>query len=144
MDLRRRAQLVALHVVGPTAVGAAIYLLWRSPVLRVFDWVRAVGLGSPLDAARDAVKHVPLPDLVLYVLPDVLWTYALTAFMAHVWRDRLGPQAWPWLATGVVIGSGGEVLQAAGILPGTFDWLDLVGCAAAGLLATVLAHRRHL
>ncbi|MCP4803933.1 MAG: hypothetical protein GY913_14570 [Proteobacteria bacterium] len=124
-------------------LGAGIYLLWRSPVLRVFGWVRAVGLGDVLGSLREAVAGWPVPDVVLYVLPDMLWTYALTAFMAHVWRDRMGPGALVWLSSGVVIGSGGELLQAAGILPGTFDWLDLVGCAAAGLLSGFLAHRRH-
>lgn len=140
---RGRGRELALHAVAPVVLGAAIYLLWRSPALRVFGWVRAVGLGEGLDALRAEVAGLPVPDLVLYVLPDMLWTYALTAFMASVWAGRRGWGAAVWCSLGVVIGSGGEVLQAAGMLPGTFDWLDLVGCAAAGVLSGFLAHRRH-
>ena len=104
-------------------------------MLRVFDWVRALGLGGALGRAREAVEGWPVPELVLYSLPDALWTYALTAAMGRIWRQRVSWQAAPWLATGLLIGCGGEALQWMGLLPGTPDVVDLLLCAAAGLLA---------
>ncbi|HJN73020.1 MAG TPA: hypothetical protein QGF58_03705 [Myxococcota bacterium] len=132
----------ASDVAAPLAVGSAVYLLWRSSALRVFDWVRALGLGGPLGSAREAVEGLVIPEIVLYSLPDALWTYALTAFMGRLWRGRVSLGSAPWLGIGVLIGCGGEGLQAIGLLPGTFDVLDLLLCAAAGLLAFGRSLRR--
>ena len=144
MDRRRRAQLIfaATDVVAPVALGASIYLLWRSPALRVFDWVRAAGLGGLLGSMREAVEGITLPEVILYSLPDALWTYALTAAMARIWRGRVTLQSAPWLGVGLLIGCGGEGLQLLGLLPGTFDVIDLLLCAAAGLLAFSRSLRR--
>lgn len=90
---------------------------------------------------RASVAAFAPPDLVLYSVPDALWTYALTAAMARIWSTRVSLQSAPWLAIGVAIGCGGELLQLIGLLPGTFDVVDLLLCAAAGLLAFIRSLR---
>jgi hypothetical protein len=63
-----------LHGVLPVVLGAAIYVLLRSPRLRVFDWLQAVGLGDAVPAARawarPAAEH--LPQWLLYSAPDAV------------------------------------------------------------------------
>ena len=117
----------AWHAVGAVTLGATIYLLWRSPGLLVFRWAAWLGLASPLAGARSAVAVVRpvLPDWFLFSAPDALWTYALTVVLVAVWRGAVGWAAVAWCAVPLVLGGGGEIAQALGILPGTFDPTDL-------------------
>ncbi len=37
-----------LHVTTPLLLGTCIYLTWRSPTLRLFDWAETLGTGELL------------------------------------------------------------------------------------------------
>lgn len=80
--------------------------------------------------ACTAWQRIPLPATVTGCLPDFLWAYAGTYFMAsqgaaHDWT------AWLPALLGLVHESG----QAAAFFPGTFDWLDVFSYAGGALLA---------
>jgi hypothetical protein len=117
--------------------------LLRPSALTVFDWVRALGLGTLLQSLRAPLRPLAAasPDWLLYSLPDALWTYALTAAMGWIWAGRWTGTAWIWLGLGLLIGCGGEALQALGLLPGTADPVDVLLCGLAGALALLRAHR---
>mgnify|MGYP004504346849 CR=1 FL=1 len=121
-------------------LGAAIYVLFRSPRLRVFDWLRAAGLGGAVPAARawarPAAEH--LPEWLLYSAPDGLWVYGLTASLAIVWRGEPGRARRCWLCAGLALGAGGELGQLAGLVPGVWDPADLLLSAGAWGAAIVL------
>lgn len=129
-----------LHVALPVVLGAAIYVLFRSPRLRVFDWLHAAGLGDAVPAARawaqPAAEH--LPPWLLYSAPDGLWVYGLTACLALVWRGAPGRARRAWLCAGILLGAGGELGQLAGPVPGVFDPADLLLCVLAGGAAIVM------
>jgi hypothetical protein len=150
--MKRRAVLfMGAHVVAPIVLGSLIYVLWRSPTLRVFRWLGGVGLGPAVEWARDVAEPLGavLPSWLLYSLPDGLWVYAVTAFMAWTWMPArpkdpdtadaeprpVGWAAVPWLGAGLGIGCGTELLQAIGAFPGTFDAIDLLLSAVAGAVA---------
>jgi hypothetical protein len=122
-----------LHGVLPVVLGAAIYVLFRSPRLRVFDWLHALGLGEAVPAARawarPAAEH--LPGWLLYSAPDGLWVYGLTGCLALAWRGAPGRARRLWLCVGVVLGVGGELGQLVGLVPGVFDPADVLLCALA-------------
>jgi hypothetical protein len=129
-----------LHVAAPVVLGAAIYVLFRSPRLRVFGWLRAVGLGEVVPAARawarPAAEH--LPQWLLYSAPDGLWVYGLTACLALVWRGAPGRARRAWLCAGLALGAGGELGQWIGVVPGVHDRADLLLCVLAWGAALVL------
>lgn len=129
-----------LHVAAPVGLGAAIYLLLRAPHLRVFSWAAEVGLGPTVSLLR--VRTLPLredlAEWVLYSLPDALWVYALTAAMVLVWRGGSGRTRFLWIGSGLALGAGGELGQWIGVVPGTFDPVDLLACGAAALAAILL------
>ena len=131
-----------VHVVAPVALGAAVYLLWRSRRLPVFRLVEAVRADALVRGAREhaAGARPLLPDAVLFAVPDALWVYALTAALALVWRGRRGRLGAAFVSLGVVLGVGSEGGQLAGTLPGTFDPMDAVLGAAAGALALFLVY----
>jgi hypothetical protein len=138
-----RVRRVMIHVVGPVAAGAAIYLLFRTPHLLVFSWTRAAGLAGMLASARHSLSPVAaaMPEWMLYSAPDGLWVYALTAAMLAVWRGDRSPGRYPWIAAGVVLGAGGELGQLAGFVPGTFDIADLLFSVAAFAAALYLVRK---
>lgn len=135
---------LVVHVLLPVVAGAAIYVLWRSPFLRVFQWLDTAGAATPVRSLRAAVMPARawLPSWVLFSLPDGLWVYALTSWLTRIWRDAAGRGRWLWLSIGPVLGIGSELGQWAGLVPGTFDVVDLVGGVAAGGLALALGLRR--
>lgn len=137
------ARRVGLHVVAPVAVGALIYLLFRSPDLLVFDWAEQVGLAAPLSSVRDFTlpARSVLPSWFVFSVPDGLWVYGLTAAMALIWGGHISVDALPWLASGLVLGGGGELGQMPGLVPGTFDLVDLVMVVGAFVLALSIPAR---
>lgn len=134
--VQRRA--IWLHVVLPVAMGAAIYVAWRSPSLNLFRWLDFLGLSSAAFALRALLGGVRefLPRILLFSGPDALWVYALTSAMLLIWR---GPtrsiRAWLWISAGFTISFVTELGQALDRFPGTFDSADLVCGFAAALLA---------
>lgn len=129
-----------LHGVLPVVLGAAIYVLFRSPRLRVFDWLHTLGAGGAVPAARawarPAAEH--LPEWLLFSAPDGLWVYGLTACLALVWRGAPGRARRWWLCAGIALGAGGELGQLAGVVPGVFDPADLLLSVVAWGAAIVL------
>jgi hypothetical protein len=115
--MNRTLQYV-IHVFGPLFVGAWIYVSWRSPNLLVFDWLYALNIDpTPIRTNRE------IPHFIEYCLPDGCWVYAGTSWMLLIWR-RISLWVYLYLALGV----GGELGQLMGIVPGTFEMLDIVAC----------------
>lgn len=134
-----------LHVIVPITSGGLIYICWRQPVLLMFGWLREVGLEPLTSDIRDLATPAGnfLPPWFVYSLPDGLWVYALTAFMILIWSsiDSFGSKVL-WLALGFILGVGSELGQLTGIVPGNFDYLDLVVVAVAPIAAFVLTSNK--
>ena len=130
---------VLIHVVMPVAVGACVYLFWRSPQLLVFTWANFLALDGLVAAGRTSAMGIQLPSLVLNSLPDGLWVYAMTAAMLCIWRtDRTAAGGWTWASIPLLLALAGEFGQCCGVVPGTFDWADVgISVAAASAAALV-------
>lgn len=77
----QRLGRVLLHIVLPLGVGSLIYILWRTPTLRVFKWSDALGIASGVFRLRHffAPYRQILPAWALFNLPAALWMYAMAA-----------------------------------------------------------------
>ena len=133
---------LTFHVFLPIAAGAAIYLLFRSTGLRVFSWVNSMGLMPFVSDLRTLVANVTLPDIILYSLPDAAWVYATTCAMTIVCSSTRSVSRKAWVSSGLSLSIGGELAQAAGVLPGTFDRVDVILSCLAFLLAQKLFGKR--
>lgn len=122
-DVRSHCLRTAWFVVLPIAIGAIVYLLFRSPQLLVFRWIDALGLLDETMVIRHYLDFMRLPDAFLYSLPDGLWVYAVTNSMLLIWGGR--PPAY-WLFAGLSLAVGGEVGQALSFVPGTYEHLDII------------------
>jgi len=113
-----RIFLFIAHVVTPLLIGAWIYVAWRSPSLLVFDWLYLLHIDpTPIRAS------MAIPYIVEYCLPNGFWVYAGTSWMLLVWQHST-----PWVYLYLVLGTGMEFGQLIGIVPGTFEWLDILAC----------------
>jgi hypothetical protein len=141
-ELEHELRWMAAHVLTPIATGTTIYLCWRCDTLRVFGWLQALGLDSEVRFARLATTSLRPPDWVRFSVPDALFAYVCFACCLRVWNDRrapIGRTAWLLVAFGLTTGA--EVLQAFGLLRGTFDPIDLLLTICATALAFTLNDR---
>jgi hypothetical protein len=113
----------AAYVALPLVVGASVYFV-RGPGASLVHWRRA---------------H--LARMVVGTLPDAAWAFALGATLCLLWRtdSRSGRSA--WMAIGGALAVGYEAAQGLGLVPGTFDPLDLFASAAAYVAALLLLGR---
>src|SRR2546426_12239954 len=106
--MRIKPTSVALHILLPILIGGLIYICWRDPALLMFKRFRILGLEPLLFQLRIAAAPIQhsLPHWFVYSLPDGLWVYVLTGFMAHSWSGtRLSLGKTFWLSLGLVLGA---------------------------------------
>ncbi len=119
MHPANRVLATLLHVFLPLFIGAWIYIAYRSKSLLVFDWLNLLQIDpTPIRVNYD------IPYFFKYCLPDGCWVYAGTSWMLLIWEGRLVP----WVYLYVLLAIGGEFGQFGAIVPGTFEWLDVIAC----------------
>lgn len=105
-------------------IGGMIYLGYRSTSLLMFRWVNTLGLDNTINNFRSIVKHYPIPDWVMYSLPDGLWILSYMLLIDTIWGwDNLEFKYWLYILP--IIGIVSEFLQIAFSCLGTFDIADL-------------------
>ncbi|MDG1478955.1 MAG: hypothetical protein P8R54_05155 [Myxococcota bacterium] len=135
------ARYFFLVVVLPLVVGGLIYILLRADTLLMFQWAENLSLTALITHGRAAAAPLLpwVPGFVLFSIPDGIWVFSATAFFARLWHD--GP-LWAralWIGAAPIMAIGGELGQIVGLVPGTFDVLDLLAYAAATLGALAIA-----
>jgi hypothetical protein len=107
--------------------GGIIYILFRTSEPVFFNWIRAAGLDSWLSFARnDSLSLTPyLPGWVVYSLPNGLWAFAYALLITAIWSGSKSPLRYFWMASIPLLVPGYEILQLAGIIPGTFCIQDI-------------------
>ena len=105
--------------------GCAVYLLFRSKTIRLYQWCAWAGLSEPIDALRTAVAGWPLADVLRYSLPDGLYCTSYILLMDAVWAGG-GRIRYCAVALMPLVAVAHELAQLAGIAPGTFDVADLL------------------
>jgi hypothetical protein len=132
-----------IHVAAPLALGVLLYLFARPRGIVVFEWLEAMGLGATVQEGRDRLAPIArtLPAWVRFSLPDGLWAYAFARAVSLTWNDQRSVHSLPWLLLVVASTLGAELGQALGLVPGTFDGVDLAMCSGGvglGLVPTPL------
>ncbi len=134
---RRRTALHIFFSALTLSLGTLIYVVYRPANILVFEWIAFVGLEDFVATLRSSsvVLAFEPPEWVLYSLPDMLWVVSFGhAIFAVLTGADTGLKGF-WVAA-ITIGAvaiGSEVGQAFGVVPGTFDWWDLL-LYGAGIL----------
>jgi hypothetical protein len=92
--------------------------------------VRALG-AIGLDGAARSLRSITvpigvhLPRVLRFHFADAAWGWALGASLALVWANERGARRKGWFVAGALLAVAAEWAQLVGVLPGTFDPIDL-------------------
>ena len=106
--------------------GCIIYLLFRSKTLYIYVWCKSLGLANTIDSLRLAVCNWQISEFIRFSLPDGLYCAAYLLIIDAIWHQEKGRMKYILLALIPVITTGSELLQAIGLVRGTFDVSDLL------------------
>lgn len=132
--MRQRLQILAGVIL--LVAGGLIYTLFRPTTLLGFRLTDAIGLSPIINNWRTALATQQPAPFIVYCLPNGLWSAAFILIMDRLFAQQSLRQRLCWTAIIPAIGIAAELLQAVGIVPGTFDWLDIL-CYAVPYLVYV-------
>ena len=132
--MRQRLQILAGVIL--LVAGGLIYTLFRPTTLLGFRLTDAIGLSPLINNWRTALATQQPAPFIVYCLPNGLWSAAFILIMDRFFAHQPLRQRLCWTAVIPGIGIAAELLQAVGIVPGTFDWLDIL-CYAVPYLVYV-------
>lgn len=118
-------------------IGISIYLLFRSESITLYRWMAAIGITDAIAPLRQSVSHWDVSAFVRFSLPDGLYCMSYILLMDAVWQHSRRPLRLMAASLIPLIAITHELLQAAGLARGTFDWSDLL-CYALPLIGYCL------
>jgi hypothetical protein len=125
----------ACLAVASLLIGSMVYLLFRPTSLLMFHWADSLGLAALIHALRSYSHSAArlLPKWFVYSLPFALWVSSYLFCIRAIWWRSECRLRYLWLWCVPIIAVTAELCQHLGILPGTFDFLDLliIGFATA-------------
>lgn len=139
----KHTKIQLLSAWGCLLMGSGIYLLFRSRQHLGFILLDSVGLASSVDAIRTLTRDIAVPEFVRFCLPDALWTSSYILFSDYANRSERIMARILWISIIPLQGVISELLQFAGIVPGTFDPLDLACYTLPLLIYVVFCQRQH-
>ena len=136
MQLNARRNLAILLIFAALFVGLQIYFTGRQTDLPLHHWTAGIHLPVFMNAEV-------LPDWYIYSMPDALWMLALTLSILLIWEFRWSMESLFWYVLAVTVGIAFEIAQVFGLIPGTFDLIDLAFVVTAGLLPILFTITTH-
>lgn len=120
----------------PVIVGGLIYLTYRTGTLIMFGWFKKIGLKDTIEFLRSnqLLQSLIIPNWVKFSLPDALWLFSFTYVTLFIWDNTMNKQSIFWIFLAPFIGIFSEAGQLIGIIPGTFDKIDLILLLIAAIL----------
>ncbi|MFT5229871.1 MAG: hypothetical protein ACI9EV_003025 [Urechidicola sp.] len=107
--------------------GGFVYISFRQDTLKMFRWFDSINLSETISRLR--LLTLPLTDHLanwfLYSLPDGLWLFSYITVLLIVWKNTISKHNIHWLLLVPSIAIFSEIGQLIGIVPGTFDILDI-------------------
>ena len=126
-----------------------MYLAMRTEGLLMFEWIDMLGLSDLIFQIRYGLEGfvVSTPDWILFSFPDGCWVWSMTAFFTMIWYEETRKIGLAYILTGPVLGIGSELGQFVGLVPGTFDavdlWCMLFGSLGGYFSTTVWLKKQH-
>ena len=119
--------------------GCAVYLLFRSKSVNIYQWASAIGLADTIDSVRDKVQFWSVSDFIKYSLPDGLYCAAYMLIIDAIWYNSHDAIKKTVILFVPCVAICNEMLQYLRWAKGTFDGYDLV-CYAFPLLLYIFVN----
>ncbi len=120
--------------------GGMIYVLWRPTSLKMFSWFSALGINQFIANMRIWAASLSgfFPAWIYFSLPKAMWLFSGCLAVHLIWKDYRCWQEQLWMVIVLSLALGGELGQAAGIIGGVFDILDLALIFVAFFMAQTI------
>lgn len=120
------------------ALGGLIYVRYRSESLLMFDWFQNLGLRDLVKSIRMNATNSELFGWVKFNMPAGLWLLAYMFMIDSVWGKEKNYVYLYFLYILPFLAITSELMQISGLLPGTFDVMDLFCYVFAILLFVII------
>lgn len=110
---------IFVNIILPLVIGTLIYAFFR---------------GIPL-INMQALSDLNPPQFIIYNVPDALWFYALLSSVIFIWEYKASKNFIGWFVFVVLLCLLSEIFQLMKLIPGTFDYKDLIVYIITGLLS---------
>jgi len=94
----------------------------------MFSWFDIIKISGMISELR--ILTIPLseqlPDWFLYALPDGLWLFSCITVLLIVWGNVISKHNIFWIVLMPLVAIFSEIGQFIKIVPGTFDFIDLI------------------
>lgn len=131
----------AVASIAAMAIGGVTYILYRPKSLSMFSWFESLGLDPIVESMRSHAASWAWRPPAWWIgsVPAALWILSGLAAFAALWGGCGSRGAKPWMLAVVAAGMGGELAQSIGLVPGTFDPIDLGASLVAIAVFILLA-----
>lgn len=136
-DVFIRIVEAAIGLVALT-IGGLIYIRYRSESLLMFDWFHNLSLSDSIEDFRSNCEMPNVYGWVKYNLPAGLWLFAYMFVIDAVWGKDNNRVSMYFLYVLPLLAAASEFMQFVGLLPGTFDAMDLLSYISAILLFVII------
>lgn len=107
-------------------MGGMLYVLYRPQTLLLFHVAEGLGLTDAISQWRLQAASTWQPaEFIVYCLPAGLWATSYVLIVGMLAQGLPAKRRWTAVAFIPTLGAASELMQAMGIIPGTFDWTDL-------------------
>lgn len=108
--------------------GSLIYILFRTSNLKMFVWFEKLDFLNIINKLRSFTTNytMNIPNVILYSLPDGLWLFSYVSLILFMWKNEIKQENLFWIFIVPAISISSELGQMIKIIPGTFDFLDLL------------------
>ena len=115
-------------------VGGLLYIIYRTEHLLMFSWFHKIGLSPIIENLRENYGEQSLYSWVKSSLPAALWLFSYLFVIDSLWGKDKSRVYLMFLFALPIIAISSEFMQLVGLLPGTFDYMDLVNYVATILI----------
>lgn len=122
--------------------GSLIYICFRVPSLRMFEWFCSTMIGNEVVMIRQTSFPLSsiLPKWFLFSLPNGLWIFSYITALLYIWDNQISKNNLIWFLSIPSFSILSEFGQSLNYLPGTYDINDIISYSI-GMIAPIVLFR---
>jgi|TARA_R110002033_G_C3894949_1_gene239256 hypothetical protein len=126
-----------ITVLIPIIFGSLIYIVFRKNNIIFIEWLHNKILYQT-DLSISLVKYIELHEIIIYSLPDGLWTFSLINLVLIIWNYKINRYSFLWIIVAILLSIVFELVQLTSYVKGTFDYIDLLFIIIAIFLSFII------
>lgn len=99
--------------------------------------LKDIGIFESLQIPASWKSAFSFPDWLIFALPDGLWMFSLGLIIGAIWNFTWNSTSIFWYTCALCAGLLHELLQLTQVIPGVFDWMDMLFILCGGVLPMI-------